>query len=193
MATVNELMSRIAMALGRLASPALGLLVAGLVLVLLAGLSFSVWVPARTVTEYRLPTAASQARTTEGSLLEVARTTTTGPPSDTLALGLVGMGAVLILAAAFFDRLREVNLPGGGGLKVAAPEEIADAVTAAAKVARESGKPVTEAEIAAAAARVAGAVAVKPASDSSSFAARRRAALEQLARAAIERTDGHPK
>lgn len=49
------------------------------------------------------------------------RTTTTSGPvlSDTVFLGILGLGAILLLAGAFFNRITKVMLPGGAGLDLA--------------------------------------------------------------------------
>jgi hypothetical protein len=39
--------------------------------------------------------------------------------SDTLVIAALGLGGLLVLCGAFFGRLREITLPGGGGIKLA--------------------------------------------------------------------------
>jgi hypothetical protein len=51
--------------------------------------------------------------------------------ADTLVLAVVGTGVLLIICGAFYGRIREITIPGGAGLKLAAPETLASAVDSA--------------------------------------------------------------
>ena len=46
-------------------------------------------------------------------------TTTVQPGSDALVLGVLGVGALLLLGAGFFERITKITLPGGAGFEMA--------------------------------------------------------------------------
>ena len=60
--------------------------------------------------------------------------------ANTFVLALIGVGALLVLCGAFYGRIREITIPGGGGLKVDPPPVLKSAVTEAAQAkANETG------------------------------------------------------
>jgi hypothetical protein len=65
-------------------------------------------------------------------LASVVTAVNRGKASDTLALGLLGFAAVLILAAAFYGRITTITFPGGGSVSLT-PEQQQNARKAVAK------------------------------------------------------------
>jgi hypothetical protein len=93
-------------------------------------------------------------------------------------IALAGIGAVLVMAAAFYTRISKITLPGGGGIELTALK-VADAVTEAATRKKDTtGKTLTPKQIARASSRLAAMIVT----DSSV----RQASLSELAEAAID-------
>jgi hypothetical protein len=57
--------------------------------------------------------------------------------SDSAALGLIGLAALLALVAAYYDRITGITLPGGGGITLSAAQQEA-AAKAAGKAVQSS-------------------------------------------------------
>jgi hypothetical protein len=100
----------------------LGLL--GFVLVVLA---VGAWLlPNGEMTTTTTETTTTSKTGTDPSETTVAKTSSTTQPgtgaSDALVGVLLGTGAVLLLVAAFWHRIQEVGLPGGGTIKLAAAQ-----------------------------------------------------------------------
>jgi hypothetical protein len=98
----------------------------GLLGVVLAALALAVWLyPTQSRT-----TTVSETSTTRvagggakaPSATRVTKTTTTTAPgearSETLPGLIVGIGVLLVLVAAFWNRIQEIGLPGGGSIKL---------------------------------------------------------------------------
>jgi hypothetical protein len=71
--------------------------------------------------------------TAQGKPVKV--TTSTAPPSDSLLLGILGVGAIFVLGGAFYGRISKVTLPGGTAIEFAEAQK-----QAAAAVERVVGK-----------------------------------------------------
>jgi hypothetical protein len=69
-------------------------------------------------------TAATQTSTISVKGVAYARTIVTAKPgspqrgSDAFDVALLGIGVVLVLSGAFWNRLAEIDFPGGGGIKL---------------------------------------------------------------------------
>jgi hypothetical protein len=79
----------------------------------------------RTATTTVRPRTPSGARTTKTRVFATKTTTTTQAPesgrtrrSETLVGTLLVLGALVLLTGAFYSRISELSLPGGGGLKL---------------------------------------------------------------------------
>jgi hypothetical protein len=114
---------RLAAAVRRLRDDELRLILGALGIALM-GLALVLWLlPDGTTT-----TTVGETSTTSsaGADQTVVKTSTTTEPddgfSDALLGVLLGTGAVLFLAAAFWERIQEIGLPGGASIKLAAAQ-----------------------------------------------------------------------
>jgi hypothetical protein len=101
-------------------SPAAGLIVIGVVLI---GL---------TVGLRAIITTTNKETVREGTSAPKVTKTETPFLSDSLLAALLGLGGVLVVSGAFYNRISKITLPGGAGIELKDIEEAAHAVARAA-------------------------------------------------------------